>query len=114
MVLRRFEQYQAALANDRQISQKRYMLAPEVTVTRKKTRLTGSRVRLDPAHGRRSGRAETRAAGRGLELRRPDVPCGRQLGIIVTTREKARALCADPEIEIQIVSYGYSRVKPIH
>ena len=31
----------------------------------------------------------------------------------MTTRDKARELSADPKIEIQIVSYGFARVKPM-
>jgi len=30
----------------------------------------------------------------------------------VTTQEKARELSADPDVEIQVVSYGYARTKP--
>ena len=30
---------------------------------------------------------------------------------MVTTREKAKDLSADPDIEIQVVSYGYARAK---
>jgi acetyl-CoA acetyltransferase len=38
-------------------------------------------------------------------------PADGNCGFIVTTRDKAKALSADPNIEIQIVSYGFSRVK---
>jgi acetyl-CoA acetyltransferase len=31
--------------------------------------------------------------------------------VAVTTREKARELSADPNLEIQVVSYGYARAK---
>jgi acetyl-CoA acetyltransferase len=39
-------------------------------------------------------------------------PADGNCGIIVTTREKAKELATDPKIEIQIVSYGFARVKP--
>jgi len=41
-------------------------------------------------------------------------PADGNCGIIVTTREKAKELSADPKIEIQIVSYGFARVKPMY
>lgn len=39
-------------------------------------------------------------------------PADGNCGFIVTTRDKAKELSADPKIEIQIVSYGFSRVNP--
>jgi acetyl-CoA acetyltransferase len=39
-------------------------------------------------------------------------PADGNSAFIITTKEKARELSADPKIEIQIVSYGFSRVKP--
>jgi len=39
-------------------------------------------------------------------------PADGNCGFIVTTRDKAKELSADPKVEIQIVSYGYSRVDP--
>ena len=37
-------------------------------------------------------------------------PADGNCGVIVTTREQARALSKDPDIEVQIVSYGFARV----
>jgi len=34
-------------------------------------------------------------------------------GIIVTTRERAKQLSTEPKTEIQILSYGFARVKPM-
>jgi acetyl-CoA acetyltransferase len=41
-------------------------------------------------------------------------PADGNCGIIVTTRDRAKALSADPKIEVQIVSYGFARVKPAY
>jgi acetyl-CoA acetyltransferase len=41
-------------------------------------------------------------------------PADGNCGIIVTTREKAKELSADPKTEIQIISYGFARVKPMY
>ncbi|NCQ33616.1 thiolase family protein, partial [bacterium] len=38
-------------------------------------------------------------------------PADGNAAVIVTTREKATELSADPEVEIQILSYGYGRAK---
>ena len=38
-------------------------------------------------------------------------PADGNAGFIVTTREKARELSADKNLEVRIVSYGYARVK---
>ena len=38
-------------------------------------------------------------------------PADGNCGFIVTTREKAKELSADPKVEIQIISYGFSRAK---
>ena len=38
-------------------------------------------------------------------------PADGNCGFIVTTREKAKALSADPKVEIQILSYGFARAK---
>ena len=112
VVLRRYNQYQDALANERSF-QKRYMFAPEVTVTKKKKKL------LEEDEGWMVTTAE------GLAKLKPQYPNGvlsygaqtfpadGNCGIIVTTRDKAKDLSADPKVEIQIVSYGFARVKPM-
>jgi acetyl-CoA acetyltransferase family protein len=111
VVVRRFEQYQDALANDRAF-QKRYMFPALCTVTKKQTQL------VDKDEGWTATTAEGLAK---LKPVRPGgvhsfgaqtFPADGNCGIIVTTKDKAKALSADPKIEIQIVSYGYARVKP--
>ena len=106
VVLRRFEQYQAALANDRAF-QKRYMFAPEVTVTRKKTKLMEQDEGWTPTTAEGLARLKPVRPGGVLSFGAQTFPADGNCGIIVTTKEKARALSADPKIEIQIVSYGY-------
>ena len=112
VVLRRFEQYQQALANGRAF-QKRYMFPPEVTVNRKKTKL------VEEDEGWTSTTAEGLAklkpvvAGGCLSFGAQTFPADGNCGFIVTTKEKAKELSADPALEIQIISYGYARVKPM-
>ena len=110
LALRRYVQYTDALADDRAF-QKRYMFPVEVQLGKKKTLV----IETD------DGITETTADG--LARLKPVLPNGAHTfgaqthpadgncGLIVTTRGNARELSADPEIEIQIVSYGYSRVE---
>jgi acetyl-CoA acetyltransferase len=110
VALRRYEQYLDALADDRAF-QKRYMFPVEVKVSKKQT------VMFEADEGVMETTAE------GLAKLRPVLPDGvltfgaqthpadGNCGITVTTRDKAKELSADPNIEVQVVSYGYARVK---
>jgi acetyl-CoA acetyltransferase len=108
--LKRYEQYQDALANDRAF-QRNYLFPVEVKAGKNKT----LRVEKD------EGIMETTAAGlAGLKPVIPEGvhtfgsqthPADGNAAIIVTTREKAKELSADPEVEIQVLSYGYGRAK---
>jgi acetyl-CoA acetyltransferase len=111
--LRKYEQYQEALADDRAF-QKRYMFPAEVRVSKKKT------VLLEEDEG------ITPTSAEGLARLRPVVPDGvitfgcqthpadGNAGLLVTTREKARELSAEPGLDAQILSYGYARAKKAH
>ncbi len=104
--LRRYEQYLQSTENDRAF-QKQYMFPAEVKISRKKT------VLIQEDEGIMASTAE------GLAGLRPVVPDGvhtfgsqthpadGNCGMVVTSREKARQLSADPGVEIQIVSYGF-------
>ncbi len=110
VTLRRYEQYQDALADDRAF-QKRYMFPVEVAVSRKET------IMVEEDEGVTSTTAEGLARLRPVE---PDgvitfgaqtYPADGNSGFIITTREKARGLSADANIEIQVISYGFARAK---
>ena len=110
VTLRRYEQYQDALADDRAF-QKRYMFPVDVRVSKKET------ISVEADEG------VTHTTAEGLARLKPVEPGGvhtfgaqtfpadGNAGIIVTTRDKAKELSADPNIEIQVVSYGFSRAK---
>jgi len=110
VALRRYEQYLDALADERAF-QKRYMFPVEIQVSKKKT------ITLDADEGVFPTTAE------GLAGLRPVLPNGAHTfgsqthpadgncALTVTTRAKAQELSADPEIEIQVISYGYARAK---
>jgi len=113
LTLRRYEQYQDALANDREF-QKRYMFPAEVQVSKKKT------ITLEADEGVMATTKE------GLASLKPVLPEGvltfgaqtfpadGNCGVSVTTRERARELSANPSMEIQLVSFGYARTKKAH
>ncbi|WP_243375357.1 thiolase family protein [Geotalea sp. SG265] len=113
LTLRRYEQYQQALANDREF-QKRYMFPVEIQLTKKKT------VTLEADEG---VMATTKEGLAGLKPVLPDgvltfgaqtFPADGNCGVSVTTREKARELSDNPSIEIQLISFGYARTKKAH
>ena len=113
LVLRRFQQYQTALADDRAF-QKRYMFAPEVTVTKKKKMLLEEDEGWTPTTAEGLARLKPQFPGGVLSFGAQTFPADGNSGIFVTTREKAKELSADPKVEIQLVSYGYARVKPMY
>ena len=110
LTLRRYQQYQDALANDRDF-QKKYMFGIEIASSPKKTII----VQQD------EGVMET--TSEGLQKIKPVLPDGvhtigsqthpadGNCALIVTTKEKANQLSADKKISIRVVSYGYARAK---
>ena len=108
--LRRYEQYADALADDRAF-QKRYMFAPEVRISKKKTLLVEADEGVMPT------------TADGLAKLRPVLPDGvhtfgaqthpadGHCALIVTTEGNARELSKDPNVSVQVISYGYSRAK---
>jgi acetyl-CoA acetyltransferase family protein len=113
LTLRRYEQYQQALANDREF-QKRYMFPVEIQLSKKKT------VTLEADEG---VMATTKEGLAGLKPVLPDgvltfgaqtFPADGNCGVSVTTREKARELSDNPSIEIQVISFGFARTKKAH
>ncbi len=110
VTLRRYEQYQDALANDRAF-QKRYMFPPEVRVSRKKTVLVEGDEGVTPTSAEGLARLKPVEPGGVHTFAAQTFPADGNGGFIVTTRDKAKELSADPKVEIRIVSYGFSRAK---
>jgi acetyl-CoA acetyltransferase family protein len=110
VTLRRYEQYQEALANDRAF-QKRYMFPPEVRVSRKKTVLVEEDEGVTPTSAEGLARLKPVEPEGVHTFGAQTFPADGNCGIIVTTRNKAKELSADPNIEIQIVSYGFARAR---
>jgi len=113
LVVRRYEQYQDALKDDRAF-QKRYMFPVEVKISRKKTIVIDADEGIAPS---------TREGVAGLRTVLPDGihtfatqthPADGNAGILVTTKERAQSLSSDPGKTIQILSYGFARVEKAH
>lgn len=111
LTLRRYEQYLMALENDRAF-QKGYMFPAEVRVSKKKTILVEEDEGIMPS------------TKEGLAALKPMIPDGiltfgsqthpadGNCALVVTSEERAKELSTDPSLNIQIISYGYSRAKP--
>ena len=110
VTLRRYEQYQDALADDSAF-QKRYMFPAEIQISKKKSITIANDEGVMPttADGL-AGLRPVLADGVhtfGSQTHPADGNCG----LTVTTRQGAQALSTDPKVEIQVVSYGYARAK---
>ena len=110
VTLRRYEQYQDALADDRAF-QKRYMFPVEVKVSKKKTVLVEEDEGVTPTTAEGLARLKPVEPGGVISFGAQTHPADGNCGFIVTTRDKAKELSKDPNVEIQIVSYGFSRAK---
>jgi len=110
VTLRRYEQYKDALANDREF-QKRYMSPVEVKVSRKKTVMVEEDEGITPTTAEGLAKLKPVEPGGVISFGAQTHPADGNCGFIVTTRDKAKELSKDPGVEIQIVSYGFSRAK---
>jgi acetyl-CoA acetyltransferase family protein len=111
VALRRYEQYLDALKDDRAF-QKRYMMPVEIKVSRKKTILIEEDEGVTPCTA--EGLAKLKPVEQdGIHTFGAQThPADGNAGFIVTTRDKARDLSTDKNLEVQIISYGFARVKP--
>ena len=108
VALRRYEQYQDALANDRAF-QKRYMFPIEYKKSRKETALLEFDEGVTPRTKEGLAKMKPALEGGVHSSGSQTHPADGNAGVILTTREKARELSADSNIEVQILSYGYNR-----
>ena len=110
VALRRYEQYQDALANDRAF-QKKYMMQVEVKLSKKKTLVVDQDEGVAPTTAEGLARLRPVEPGGIHTFGSQTHPADGNAGFVVTTREKAKQFSADKNIEVQIVSYGFARVK---
>lgn len=111
VTLRRYEQYMMAFENDREFM-KGYMFPVEVKVSKKKTVLVETDEGVMPTT--KEGLAKLKPVQpNGIHTFGSQThPADGNCAIVVTSRDQAKALSADPGVAIQVVSYGYARAKP--
>ena len=106
---RRYEQYQDALANDREF-QKRYMFPVEYKISKKKMGILEADEGITPTTKEVLFGLRTVLPGGVHSFGAQTHPADGNCAFIVTSKEKAQELSADKNVEIQIISYGFSRV----
>ena len=110
LTLRRQEQYQQALVNDREF-QKRYMFPVEIQISKKKILTVEADEGVFPSTPEGLAALKPVLADGVHTYGSQTYPADGNCGIAVTTRERARELSVDPNLEIQIVSFGFARAK---
>lgn len=109
VTLLRHAQYQRALADDRAF-QRRYLLPVEGKAGKKAWRLDADEG-VHPAT--REGMAGLKPVidGGTVTYGSQTHPADGNAGVVVTTRERARALARDPKVEVRVLSFGSARVE---
>lgn len=113
VTLKRYEQYMDALANDRAF-QKRYMFPIEFKKGKKEVGILETDEGITPTTKEGLASLKPVIPGGVLTFGSQTHPADGNCGVIVTTKEKARELSADPKVEAQIISYGYARAPKAH
>ena len=113
LALRRYEQYLAALDNDRQF-QRRYMQPVEIRISKKKTIIVEADEGVTPSTADGLAALSPITPGGILSFGAQTHPADGNAGVLVTTKEKADQVSADTAVTIQVVSYGYARVEKAH
>jgi acetyl-CoA acetyltransferase len=108
VTLKRYEQYTDALANNRAF-QKRYMFPVEFKKGKKEIGVLEADEGITPVTKEGLAKLQPVVPGGVLSFGSQTHPADGNCGVIVTTREKAKPLSADPKVEVQILSYGYAR-----
>jgi acetyl-CoA acetyltransferase len=111
--LRRYEQYQQALADDRAF-QKRYMV--EVPLSDSRFRKVTGTLAADegvfPTTAEGLAKLKPVLEGGTVTFGSQTHPADGNAGALVTTRERARELATDRSIEVELLSFGQHREAP--
>jgi acetyl-CoA acetyltransferase len=111
--LRRYEQYQQALADDRAF-QKRYMV--EVPLSDSRFRKVTGTLAADegvfPTTAEGLAKLKPVLEGGTVTFGGQTHPADGNAGALVTTRERARELATDRSIEVELLSFGQHREAP--
>ncbi|AFM41295.1 acetyl-CoA acetyltransferase [Desulfosporosinus acidiphilus SJ4] len=113
VTLRRYEQYQDSLANDREF-QKRYMIPVEYKINKKKIGVLEADEGVTPTTREGLSKLKPVIPGGVLSFGAQTYPADGNCGVIVTSQEKAQNLSKDKAIQIQVLSYGFARAEKAH
>ena len=113
--LHRYQQYTAALADDRAF-QRRYMVDAPIfdSAFRKQTGVLGADEGIFPTTAEGLARLKPVREGGTITFGSQTHPADGNAGAIITTRDLAREVSLDPGIEIEILGFGQSRVEKSH
>jgi acetyl-CoA acetyltransferase family protein len=110
---RRYEQYLDSMADGRKF-QKKYMLPLEFKKSKKEVMVLEADEGIMPTTKEALAKLKPVIPGGVHSFGSQTHPADGNAAFIVTTREKAKELSADPNIEIQICSYGFARAEKAH
>ena len=112
VTLARFAQYQAALADDRAF-QRRYMVEAPLSDSgfRRQTGVLGADEGIFPTTAEGLAKLKPVKPDGTHSFGTQTHPADGNAGAIVTTRERARELSADKNIEVELLGFGQSRVE---
>ncbi|MFH0812146.1 MAG: thiolase family protein [Pseudomonadota bacterium] len=113
VTLRRYEQYNDALAHDREF-QKRYLVPVEFKKGKKEIGVLEADEGITPTTREGLAKLKPLLPGGVLTFGSQTHPADGNCGIIITTKEKAKELSADSKVEVQVISYGYARAPKAH
>jgi acetyl-CoA acetyltransferase family protein len=115
VVLRRYQQYQDALASDRAF-QHRYMVDVPITDGgfRKQTGMLSADEGIFPTSPAALGKLKPVKPDGTVTFAGQTHPADGNAGMIVTTREKARETSSNKGIEIEILGFGMARTEKGH
>jgi acetyl-CoA acetyltransferase len=112
LVLDRYMKYTMSTANDREF-QKRFMIPVEISLSKKKSiTVAGDEgITISTAEGLAALKSSPDSI---LTFGAMTHAADGNAGMIITTKDKAASLSADKAVTIQILSYGFARVKKAH
>jgi len=110
VTLRRYEQYQDALGDDKAFK-RRYLFPAEVRISKKQVLAIEDDEGITPCSAEGLAGLKAVLPGGVHTFGSQTHPADGNCGLLVTTRENAKELSADPKIAIQVVSFGYARTK---
>ncbi len=115
VALARYAQYQQALAGERAF-QRRYMIEVPVTdaAFRKQIGTLAADEGVFPTSAEGLSRLKPVKPGGTVTFGTQTHPADGNAGVVVTTRERASSLSADPSIEIELLGFGQARVDKGH